>query len=72
MARPSLKPTAEQWPAILASAGKTETQIAAVIGISRMTLRKHFAEELVDAHAHEVRVNLKRLQKAAGSGSIGN
>lgn len=47
--RPEYKPTNDQRAEVvrLVAEGKTKTEIAAVIGISRLTLRKHFAAELV-------------------------
>ena len=70
--RPLLKPSVAQRRAVsvLASVGKTETQIAVEIGISRATLRKHFAEELLHVHAHAVSLNLKLLHKAAENGRL--
>ena len=46
--RPEYKPTDDQRGSVrtMVEAGVAKTQIAAKLGISRVTLRKHFAEEL--------------------------
>lgn len=46
--RPEYKPTDDQRAMVreMVAAGTTKTEIAAKLGISRVTLRKHFTEEL--------------------------
>ncbi len=39
-------------------------------GVCQNTLRKHFAEELRDAHEDQLARNLERLQKAADGGNV--
>ena len=52
-----------------AAAGLTECEVATVIGISRATLRVHFADELRSGRARALVQNLVRLDRAAARGS---
>jgi hypothetical protein len=70
--RPSFKPTASdrQSVRIGTAAGLTASEMAALLGISRGTLRTHLADELREARARALVENLKRLDRAAQRGSV--
>lgn len=72
MARPEFKPTPAQrrQVSVLAAAKMSEERIAAVIGISRVTLRKHFAEELTGGKAKRNAAVLQAIYKQALSGNV--
>lgn len=72
MARPEYKPTAAQrrQVAVLAAAKMSEEKIAAVLGISRPTLRKHFAEELTGGKAKRNAAVLMAIYKQALTGNV--
>jgi hypothetical protein len=69
---PSFKPTKPQRNKVmlLIAAGFSESAIAAVVGISHMTLRKHFPDELEHGRARKVAENLERLEEAADGGNV--
>jgi hypothetical protein len=50
--------------------GISEPVVAHRLGISQMTLRKHFAEELVFGRDLKQADNLDRLEKAANKGNV--
>ena len=55
---------------LFVACGMSEEAMAAVIGIQRQTLRKHFAEELLIGHARIKSENFKNLRKAAKAGNV--
>lgn len=55
---------------LLSAAAMSEQEISAAIGISRATLRKHFADELKNGHARKTAENLARLEGAAKAGNV--
>jgi hypothetical protein len=66
------KPTKAQREDVMlfVACGMSEEAMAAVIGIQRQTLRKHFAEELLTGHARIRSENIKNLRKAAKAGNV--
>jgi hypothetical protein len=68
----SFKPTKAQREDVMlfVACGMSEEAMAAVIGIQRQTLRKHFAEELLTGHARIRSENFKNLRKAARAGNV--
>lgn len=72
MARPEFKPTAAQrrQVAVLAAAKMAEDQIAASVGISRPTLRKHFTEELASGKAQRNAAVIQAIYKQALAGNV--
>jgi len=67
-----MKPTKTQRNDVMLymACGLSEEGIAAVIGITRPTLRQHFAWELANGRAVKKAENYKRLQKAAEEGNV--
>ena len=70
--RPQFQPTNEQREqcAILAAGRMSEENIAAALGVSRPTLRKHFADELTAGAAERNAAVLQALYAAAVNGNV--
>jgi len=70
--RPQFQPTNEQRSqcAILAAGRMPEDDIAAAIGVSRPTLRKHFADELTTGAAKRNAAVLLALYATALAGNV--
>ena len=70
--RPQFSPTAEQREqcAILAAGRMSEEDIASAFGISRPTLRKHFADELTTGAAQRNAAVLEQLYRTAMDGNV--
>jgi len=70
--RPQFQPTNEQRSqcAILAAARMSEENIAAALGVSRPTLRKHFADELTAGAAKCNAAVLEQLYRTAMDGNV--
>ena len=70
--RPQFQPTPEQRSqcAILAAGRMSEENIAAALGVSRPTLRKHFADELTTGAAQRNAAVVVQLYRAAMDGNV--
>lgn len=70
--RHQFQPTNEQREqcAILAAGRMSEDDIAAAFGISRPTLRKHFAHELTTGAAQRNAAMLEQLYRTAMDGNV--
>ena len=70
--RPQFQPTPDQREqcAILAAGRMAEAEIAEVFGISRPTLRKHFADELTTGAAKRTAAVLLALYETAVAGNV--
>ena len=70
--RPQFQPTNEQREtcSILAAGQMSEEDIAAAFGISRPTLRKHFADELTAGAAQRNAAVLLALYETAVAGNV--
>ena len=70
--RPQFQPTNEQREqcAILAAGRMSEENIAAALGVSRPTLRKHFAHELTTGAAQRNAAVLLALYATALAGNV--
>ena len=70
--RPQFQPTNEQREqcAILAAGRMSEENIAAALGVSRPTLRKHFAHELTTGAAQRNAAVLLALYETAVAGNV--
>jgi hypothetical protein len=68
----AFKPTTAQRDQVmlLKAVGMSEEAIAASLNICRLTLRNHFADELLHGHARKSAENYARLQKAAKAGNV--
>jgi hypothetical protein len=65
-------PTPDERQAVerIASEGHGKVLIARAIGVSRDTLRKHFAEELLNGHAQHRREVIAMLFASAERGNV--
>jgi hypothetical protein len=72
MPRPSFRPTAAQrrQVAIAAGGGMSHEAIALALGLSRNTLRKHFAEELTSGAVARRMEVLRAQYRAAVKGNV--
>ena len=70
--RPQFQPTNEQRDqcSILAAGRMSEENIAAALGVSRPTLRKHFADELTAGAAQRNAAVLLALYETAVAGNV--
>ena len=70
--RPQFQPTNEQRDqcSILAAGRMAEADIAAAFGITRPTLRKHFADELTTGAAERNAAVVVQLYRAAMDGNV--
>ena len=70
--RPQFQPTPEQRSqcAILSAGRVSEADIAAVFGITRPTLHKHFADELTTGAAQRNAAVLEQLYRTAMDGNV--
>jgi AraC-like DNA-binding protein len=71
-ARPAFKPTQidRHTVSIATASGLSEAETAALVGVSRATLRTHFSGELRDGRGRELVTNLLRLDRAAQRASV--
>jgi AcrR family transcriptional regulator len=68
----TFKPTSQQREDVelLVLTGSSEEEIASALGITRPTLRKHFASELLHGRARKRRVVVRYLFAAARRGNV--
>lgn len=55
---------------LLMARGLSEQTIADVIGVSHMTLRKHFHTEITGGRERKIAENMERLDRAAAKGNV--
>ncbi len=70
--RPEHEPTDElrDQVEIAAYMGMNQVQIAAAIGVSKPTLAKHYAEELLNGHSKKRFENMAMLYETARKGNV--